>query len=174
MGAFLGHDEETDLLYLHGGYSSDLLTDTWVADWSLGRRPAVQFTVDARAAGFLARDVVGLSVRARAGGWMPDADAAPMAGAELLGFSAAAAHLPTGPWVALARHDATPDQATATWLTWSATSRDESLRYLQAADMGLAFQLRPVASSDERGREAEVAVDHVEARVRYVLPAVDE
>jgi hypothetical protein len=170
LGMSLVFDDVSSTLFMHGGYSPDPNPDTWSVDVSEDQRPAVQFTVEGQGAGFGSADVVGLVVRARAAGWVPDQAAVQRDGVVLLGFGASASG---SPWVVLAQDGAGPGPSPLPWVTWTAANRAEALRLVRAAGMGMAFQVRPLAGSDPRGREPEVLLDHVEVRVTYNLPATD-
>jgi hypothetical protein len=145
----------------------------WEREASPTRQPAIQLDPSRAAAGIDPGAVTGLRVRAFAGGTFFAGTSLPAnatAGASLLGW-----HCGTGAssceWLELATNGTGAalqppylPPAPASLVSWSAPSPAE------AQQLG-SFQVRPsgAAGSDPNG--ARVAVDYIEVRVRYAVPA---
>jgi len=170
----LAFDSPRERLVLFGGLGYQRLQDTWELDVASSRRPAVQFSPSLAVAGFPASRVAGMRVRGFCGG-RSGPGGGPEAGAALLGWAMGGSGRLPGCWTELDRNaagiaDGLPQmpEAGAALLDWTAPDAPEAQRFLLDRDMTMAFQCRPAGTSGSGS--AQVALDHVEVRVRYRPP----
>lgn len=158
------------------GYGSSR-QDTWEWESSATQRPAVHLAVRGLAESGVAW-ISGVRVRAFAGAaGRSVVDGSPLSGAALWGWARDAAR--PGAWVPLAKNDAGV-AAQAPWLgapattalDWSAASPADAQRLYDARAGRLTFEVRPIGAMGAAG-DAQVALDHVEVRVRYRLPGCE-
>lgn len=157
-----------DVIVFGGKAGSTYYNDTWELDGDPARQPAVQLVASASSAGF--GGLVDLRVRARcAGASAPFTSAS--TGATLHGWSNGAdGDLPG--WRSLRSNIADVNStASSTWsLDWSAGSPAAAKSYFSERDASLGFQCRPLGGAGFSGQEAQVAVDYMEVRVKYLAP----
>jgi hypothetical protein len=170
----MAYDSARGRTVLFGGISFDYQQDTWELEASPSRQPAVTFSPAGAALAGL--NVLGLTVRAHCGG-----DFAPYGtaniGAVLFGWATQGPFIAPGTWRALATNQVgvnatqpflpTPNTAL---MGWTAASAAEAQHYLRTRDSALAFQCRPTGASGVGAQEARVALDYIEARIRYAAP----
>jgi hypothetical protein len=169
----IAYDSRRNRTVVFGGFkrpASLAMGDTWEVDADLDaqglqlRSPAVQFTVRYGGAGFDLSRVLGLRVRARAGG-----DFSPLgAGARLLGWHRDGPDRPGGGWMPLAENtDGVPLPASpAGLLDWTAPA-SELQRFFRERDSALAFRLRPAGAPPADADESVVHAEYLEVRIRY-------
>jgi hypothetical protein len=164
----------TKTLLVFGGFSENsILGDLWERVSDAGRRPAVQFDVSTEGAGFEVGDISQIRVRAYAGGAYPPFDGN-FAGAALLGWATGGPGVPPGGWRTLGANTAGVSEsepylpgADQTLVSWTSKDAGEARRFVTERDGQMSFQIRPLGATGAGTREARVAVDYVEVRVRY-------
>ena len=147
--------------------------DTWEWDCHPDQRPASLLDVDFGFEGADLADIVGLTVRAVAGGQGYALDLDPdddgdivgeaVPGVELMGWDAR-----EGRWTSLAVADHPPDAPGE--LTWYSPDAATARRFLRQRALAMHFALRPAAGEGNGPDRPVVVTDYVEARVGYRWP----
>lgn len=166
------YDPARRRILLHGGtdsrFANFVSSDLWEWDAPASLHPAVQF--DVRIPAMASASLQRLEVRAFAGG-----NHAPFGtndvGAQLYAWTA------RGKWEPLTgasnAEDLAPGQpllpGESAKIHWVASQDSEPL-YFTERDAALSFQVRPKGISGDGTRQASVAVDYIEVRVRYTAP----
>ncbi|MBI5525076.1 MAG: hypothetical protein HY897_02000 [Deltaproteobacteria bacterium] len=170
-GAFAG---AAKTLLVFGGFSENsILGDLWERLEDPDRRPAVQFDVSTEGAGFDPAAVSQVRARAYAGGVFSPFDSG-ATGATLFGWSTGGPGLPPGSWQALGSNAAGlndippylagPDE---TLISWTSNDAAQARRFITERDGKMSFQIGPSGPTGTGAREAAMAVDYIEVRVRY-------
>jgi hypothetical protein len=163
-----------------GSFSGNFSGETWLWDASPDRQSAIQFDVVATGAGFSPADIEGLRVRTFAGGTSQGGGT----GATLLGWARSGLNGEPGTWEALGANQvgiASPPTGgsaslpggSTSLLEWRAASPDDARRLLVERDGRLSFQVRPSGTAGSVMDGAQVALDYIEARVRYATSPSD-
>ena len=161
-----------------GGDDGDDREDTW--ELHRNAEAAIIFSVEMANAGITHNDVTDVHIRARCGG-----ETTSGAGATLYGWSngisidASQAGNP-GEWWQLKTNDVglnterpylpDPTSESTALMEWTSASEGESRCYVFKS--GLYIQCRPLPSPKLGDARSAVAMDYIEARVRYTLPAI--
>jgi len=170
-------DSWRDALVLFGGDDGVLKQDTWMRSADANREPAATFSVGLVAAGFSDNAIAGLRARAHCGGEYAPFMAGDV-GATLFvwspGFGGTGG---PGQWLAVASNTAALNatqpylpQPNNALLDWQALSANEARELLLERAQAYHFQCRPNGPSGAASREAAVAFDYMEVRVRYLAP----
>jgi hypothetical protein len=170
----LAFDSARGKVMVFGGADGSWRQDLWERDADPARQPGLQFTASSAAGSIDPAKVTGLRVRAHCGGVYAPFGAADL-GATLDGWASGGPSLLAGQWLQLAGNSTGLNAAqpylpapNAALIDWAAGSPAEASRFLLARDGQLSFQCRPAGTSGSSGREAQVALDYVEVRVRYL------
>ena len=170
-------DREHRTVLLYGGEQISFRSnETWEWDADPDLRPALHMDLDLDFAGFALAELTSVVVTATAGGrghttnLVPNDDGIaigdPLPGVDLLAWDAW-----RGAWVRLESNAA--DVEAPAPLLWESEGVAEARRLLLQRDLELHLALAPAHRSGNGPEEASVAVDHLEARIRYRWP-VDE
>jgi hypothetical protein len=159
-----------------GGSAGETLQDTWAWTASAATEPALQFEASTLLARVALSAVTGLRVRAFAGGAYAPGGAADV-GATLFGWTTHDPVLGPGAWLELASNASGVAAAqpylgapATTLIDWRAPSAAVARRFLVERDALIGLQLRPSGPMGPDPGGSRVALDYVEARVRYVNP----
>jgi hypothetical protein len=150
------------------------LPDTWLLEADPERRPSFQFHVDLANAGIEPAWCEQVHIRAHAGGvFFPPGSQD--TGATLYGWMTGGPGVEKGEWTQLGSNTVglnatqpylpSPNQA----LIDVTSTPEQTPRLILERDRKLVFQVRPSGSSgsESRQNEAAVALDYIEARIRY-------
>jgi hypothetical protein len=171
LAPVVAYDAARSRLVLFGGSAGALLQDTWERDSSVARQSAFHWTVALGTLGVSDPAITLLRLRALCGGrfspysgvdsgatldgWVRRGERSPLGGWELLATNGAGLAA-SEPWLA-----ASP----AALLEWSSASPADARRLVLQRDGRLALRCRPSGLSG--AGDAQVALDYIEARVRY-------
>lgn len=165
----LAFDERRGRAVLFGGTGSEDVI-VWELDTRTTRTPAVQLDAMMGSAGFRPADVLGLRVRAWAGG-TPGVGGA---GALLYGWAGMGTGASIPGWTLLhsnsAALGAAPPGSAVAWSVTGPTAAAEARRFVTERDRLLSFQVRPTGPAGSSVGGGAVGLDYLEVRVRYAVP----
>ena len=172
----MAYDEVAGKTVMFGGYTGQTVGDTWVRITEPGRQPSAQFHVPLEDPGAVMGTIENIHVRAYIGGGLEPFEDRDV-GAVLSAWRTHGPGVAPGEWWPLGTTSIGPDPATfpdpandpSARIEWSSSNADEASQFIVMPERTIYLQVRPVCSSEanQAYRDAKVAVDYLEVRVRY-------